>query len=77
MTNEFEYTVTVEGYHAGSHRLIVRQSPSRKDCRYVIGEPFGVSRDYPVDSDEAAIRRLLGEHAAEVIDIRRKEATDE
>lgn len=68
-----EYIVTVSGFHSGTHRLVVKCSPSNKDTRYVSGEPFGCSRDYFVESDSDAINRLMSEHNCQVLDIRKPE----
>jgi NifB/MoaA-like Fe-S oxidoreductase len=66
-----EYLVSVKGYHNGTYRLTVKQSPSNKDCKYVSGDPFGCSRDYLVKSDEDAIHRLMIEHSTQVVCIKK------
>jgi hypothetical protein len=70
---ENKYLVSVKGYHNGTYKLTVKQSPSNKDCKYVSGDPFGCSRDYLVKSDEDAIHRLMSEHSTQVVFIKRPE----
>ena len=70
---ENEYIVSTKGYHNGTYRLVVKKSPSNKDCKYVSGDPFGCSRDYFAQSDEDAIGRLMTEHSTQVVCIKRPE----
>jgi hypothetical protein len=71
MSEENEYFVSVNGYHTGIHKLVVKQSPSNKEARYISGYPFGCSRDYVVLSDEDAIRRLMNEHSSQIVAIKK------
>ena len=71
MSEENEYFVSVNGWHTGIHKLVVKTSPSNNSARYVSGYPFGCSRDYVVLSDEDAIRRLMTEHSTDVVAIKK------
>jgi hypothetical protein len=42
---------------------LVKVHINRDGSRYVTSAALGCSRDYQVDTDDAAIRRLLSEHA--------------
>lgn len=65
-----EYNVAVShptNFHSGTHTLTVT---ANQNVRYVSGSDFGCSRDYLTDSDHAAIRLFMAEHACVVVSIR-------